>query len=177
MSKGFTLLELMIAIAIIAILAAVLVPNFMRMRNSARLSTCLSNTKNLATLLENFNADYSRYPDPSNGSDINDFIDNYMGTKIFRCPARKTYYTYDLAINDGAHFVIGCKDWSTGSHFFSMDKSQDFSFNGHGETALQQPNVQYETGSIAPHKLTINGSRVDAYPVTDADYGSGYVYP
>ncbi|MFN3995624.1 MAG: prepilin-type N-terminal cleavage/methylation domain-containing protein, partial [bacterium] len=38
--KGFTLIELMIVIAIIAILAAVLVPNFMRAREASRLTAC-----------------------------------------------------------------------------------------------------------------------------------------
>ncbi len=39
--EGFTLLELMIVIAIISILAVVLIPNFVNARNAAKLS-CMS---------------------------------------------------------------------------------------------------------------------------------------
>lgn len=57
--KGFTLIELMIVIAIIAILAAILVPNFLRARNQGQLTACKSNLKNLGTSLEMYSTDYS----------------------------------------------------------------------------------------------------------------------
>lgn len=61
--KGFTLIELMIVIAIIAILAAILVPNFIRARAQGQLTACKSNLKNIGTALEMYATDNGgRYP-------------------------------------------------------------------------------------------------------------------
>lgn len=61
--KGFTLIELMIVIAIIAILAAILVPNFLRARAQSQLSACEANEKSLATALEMYSTDNNgNYP-------------------------------------------------------------------------------------------------------------------
>jgi len=60
---GFTLIELMIVIAIIAILAAILVPNFLKARAQGQLTACKSNCKNIATALEMYASDNGgRYP-------------------------------------------------------------------------------------------------------------------
>jgi prepilin-type N-terminal cleavage/methylation domain-containing protein/prepilin-type processing-associated H-X9-DG protein len=48
---GFTLIELLVVIAIIAILAAILFPVFAKARERAKLTSCLSNTKQLGTAL------------------------------------------------------------------------------------------------------------------------------
>ena len=62
-NQGFTLIELMIVIAIIAILAAILVPNFIRARAQGQFTACKSNLKNIATALEMYSTDaQSRYP-------------------------------------------------------------------------------------------------------------------
>src|SRR5262249_35979464 len=49
--RGFTLIELLVVIAIIAILAAILFPVFAQARESARLSACLSNQKQIGSAL------------------------------------------------------------------------------------------------------------------------------
>ncbi len=43
--KGFTLVEIMIVVAIIALLAAIAIPSFMRSRQDARKSACVNNLR------------------------------------------------------------------------------------------------------------------------------------
>ena len=62
-ARAFTLIELMIVIAIIAILAAILIPNFMHARAEAQTYSCEGNLKQLATAMEEYAADNSgQYP-------------------------------------------------------------------------------------------------------------------
>jgi len=56
--KGFTLIELLVVIAIIAILAAILFPVFAQAREKARAIACLSNTKQLALAIVQYEQDY-----------------------------------------------------------------------------------------------------------------------
>ena len=69
MRKGFTLIEILVVIAIIAILAAILFPVFSRARAKARQATCASNLKQLATALEMYTQDYDEMlPGAPNGN-------------------------------------------------------------------------------------------------------------
>ena len=49
LSKGFTLIELMIVVAIIGILAAIAIPNFLKFQSRARQSEAKSNLKAVFT--------------------------------------------------------------------------------------------------------------------------------
>ena len=60
--SGFTLIELMIVVAIIAILAGILIPNFVNARAQAQTAACESNIRAIATALELYYADNQVYP-------------------------------------------------------------------------------------------------------------------
>jgi prepilin-type N-terminal cleavage/methylation domain-containing protein/prepilin-type processing-associated H-X9-DG protein len=59
--QAFTLIELLVVIAIIAILAAILFPVFGRARESARLSACNSNLRQLGLAAHMYATDYDEW--------------------------------------------------------------------------------------------------------------------
>ncbi len=61
-SMGFTLLELLIVISIIAILAATIVPNFVGFDSEARLSATMTNLNTLRTRVALYRAKEGEYP-------------------------------------------------------------------------------------------------------------------
>ena len=66
--RGFTLIEMMLVIAILAILALIMVPNFMRARSRSQLAGCEGNLKALGTSLEAYAADNAaHYPSSMDG--------------------------------------------------------------------------------------------------------------
>ncbi|MFH1741131.1 MAG: prepilin-type N-terminal cleavage/methylation domain-containing protein [bacterium] len=60
--QAFTLIELLIVVAIIGILAAIAVPNFMNARMRAAVSRAEADMRNISTALEAYQLDHNAYP-------------------------------------------------------------------------------------------------------------------
>lgn len=59
---AFTLIELLIVVAIIAILAAIAVPNFLEAQVRAKVSRAKSDMRSMTTALESYHIDHGAYP-------------------------------------------------------------------------------------------------------------------
>lgn len=70
--NAFTLIELLIVVAIIAILAAIAVPNFLEAQARSKVSRIHADQRSVATALETYAVDYNNYPpegDPTSPGD------------------------------------------------------------------------------------------------------------
>jgi type IV pilus assembly protein PilA len=92
--KGFTLIELMIVIAIIGILAAIAIPQFNSYRSRSYNAGALSDMKNIQTALEAYYVDHQHYP---NAVDVVTDATN---------PIQTNYgYTRTKGVTDGGNIV------------------------------------------------------------------------
>jgi prepilin-type N-terminal cleavage/methylation domain-containing protein len=70
--RGFTLIELMVVIAIIIILAAIAIPNYLSMTARAKRSRVASDMNAIATALESYKTDWGFYPKISTAERVSD---------------------------------------------------------------------------------------------------------
>jgi type II secretion system protein G len=63
--RAFTLIELLIVVAIIAILAAIAVPNFLEAQTRSKTARVKNDLRTLATVLESYRVDQNAYPPSS----------------------------------------------------------------------------------------------------------------
>lgn len=67
--KGFTLIELLVVILILAILAALIVPNLMKRGDEAKIAKAKSDITTLSNLVQSYKLDTGEYPSNDVGLD------------------------------------------------------------------------------------------------------------
>lgn len=97
--NAFTLIELMIVVAILAVLAVILVPNFIRARAQSQLVACESNERDLDQAFEMYATDNSGNYPPANGTappltSLHNWS-AYVSTNPV-CPTNRSGYIYSV---------------------------------------------------------------------------------
>ena len=90
LQHGFTLVEIMIVVAIIGLLAAIAIPNFVKARTTAQTNGCIENLRQIETAKQQWGAEKRK-----NNTDLPLWTDligssNYI-REIPLCPAGGTY--------------------------------------------------------------------------------------
>ena len=79
-NKGFSLIELMIAVAIIAILTAIAIPSYIGIKKKSARAEAKSNLKTIAMCLENYYAEHDDYGAVAIYTYVLDNAGNVIGT-------------------------------------------------------------------------------------------------
>ncbi|MFH1877569.1 MAG: prepilin-type N-terminal cleavage/methylation domain-containing protein [Candidatus Omnitrophota bacterium] len=94
--KGFTLVEIMIVVAIIGLLAAVAIPNFVKARENAQKNACIANLKQLEGAKTLWALDTSAANNATPGMD--DLVSEYIKTTP-TCPTGASYTINNIQTN------------------------------------------------------------------------------
>ncbi|HXH61197.1 MAG TPA: type II secretion system protein [Fimbriimonadaceae bacterium] len=159
--QGFTLIELIVSIAIVVVLAAILFPVFIQAKEAARASVCLSNFRQVTFSMFLYQADYddsyslAKYSANDDATSAQDHtwvqlvLPYSREFRLFRCPSDYSGWPESQAVFD-EDVVPG----DTYSRYYTASKRTNLGFN-----------YLY----LAP--LVNRGGRVSAVSRTQSDVG------
>ena len=94
--SGFTLVEIMIVVAIIGLLAAIAIPNFVKARTTAQKNACIANLKQIQSAKEQWALETKAAPTATPGTTDLYGTDKYIKAAP-TCPNSGTYTIGDMA--------------------------------------------------------------------------------
>ncbi len=111
---------------LVALLAAMMLPVFVRKPMSRLKTQCLANTKNIAIALAMYTTDYNTFPAAEHWTDV--FDDYTRNPDVYRCPeaSGRCAFAYNDALADRRVVALGNPEQVVA--FFESDRG----WNGHG---------------------------------------------
>jgi prepilin-type N-terminal cleavage/methylation domain-containing protein len=97
-TAGFTLVEIMIVVAIIGLLAAIAVPNFVQARTTTRTNACRNNLRLIDAAKEQWAMENNQDTgaDPATAVNGLTYLDYLKGGAVPTCPSSGTYTPEDI---------------------------------------------------------------------------------
>jgi type IV pilus assembly protein PilA len=147
--KGFSLIELLIVVAIILIIAAIAIPNLLRARIAANQASAVSSLRTMNTACITYDTNYNAYPTSltnlapvATGTTPTSTSADLLDAVLTTTPFQKSGYTFTFA-GTGTSYTINADPMTlnqTGVNSYFTDQSGVIKYNvGAAATATSSP--------------------------------------